>query len=80
MAVPPYDEDPEKVRPYFRMLRELLERLRADSLHPEDLTELSMGMSGDFEAAIEEGATFVRIGTSIFGQRPPFHTTLHPGQ
>lgn len=77
MAVPPYDEDPEKVRPYFSMLRELLERLRANSPRPEDLTELSMGMSGDFEAAIEEGATFVRIGTSIFGQRPPFHAALH---
>jgi len=61
MTVPPFFEDPVRVRPYFRRLRELAERF--------DLGELSMGMTGDFEAAIEEGATMVRIGTAIFGER-----------
>jgi len=66
MTMPPYFDDPVKARPYFAALRELRDRLRAG--HP-GLTELSMGMSGDFEAAIEEGATIVRIGTTIFGPR-----------
>ena len=68
MTVPPYDEDPEAARPYFRQLRELRERLcRA---HPQlNFGELSMGMSGDFTVAIEEGATVVRIGTALFGER-----------
>ncbi|HUJ29066.1 MAG TPA: YggS family pyridoxal phosphate-dependent enzyme [Myxococcales bacterium] len=59
MCIPPADQDP---RPHFRALRELAERLQ--------LRELSMGMSTDFEAAIEEGATMVRVGTAIFGERP----------
>ena len=67
MTVPPFLDDPDQVRPYFRRLRELAERLRAVGF-PE-LTELSMGMSHDFEVAIEEGATMVRIGTAIFGAR-----------
>ncbi len=71
MALPPFFDDPEAARPYFRRLRELLDRLRDASPHPERLTELSMGMSGDFEAAVEEGATLVRIGTALFGSRPP---------
>jgi pyridoxal phosphate enzyme (YggS family) len=61
MAVPPFLENPEEVRPYFRKLRELAAQY--------DLPELSMGMSHDFEVAIEEGATMVRIGTGLFGKR-----------
>lgn len=62
MTIPPYFEDVEKVRPYFRRLREM-----RDALLPGG--ELSMGMSHDFETAIEEGATLVRVGTAIFGER-----------
>lgn len=69
MALPPYRDDPEQVRPYFRQVAQLLERLRQSAPHPEELTELSMGMSHDFEAAIEEGATLVRVGTALFGER-----------
>lgn len=68
MAIPPYAEDPEASRPYFARLRELRDRL-ARELPWADLQELSMGMSNDFEAAIEEGATIVRVGTAIFGSR-----------
>jgi hypothetical protein len=64
-------EDPEEVRPYFRQLRRLLEVLRDRASEPERLTELSMGMSHDFEVAIEEGATMVRVGTALFGPRRP---------
>jgi pyridoxal phosphate enzyme (YggS family) len=66
MTVPPWSEDPETARPYFQQLR----RLRDENLvaHPT-LTELSMGMSNDFDVAIEEGSTCVRIGTAIFGKR-----------
>jgi hypothetical protein len=67
MAIPPYTTEPEKARPYFRRLRELKERAEAALGAP--LPHLSMGMSGDFEAAIEEGATLVRIGTALFGTR-----------
>jgi PLP dependent protein len=66
MTMPPFLA-PEAVRPYFRALRQLRDRLQDLSGHP--LPELSMGMSGDFEAAIEEGATLVRVGTAIFGSR-----------
>lgn len=66
MAIPPF-LDAEDVRPYFVQLRELRDRLQASLGHP--LPQLSMGMSGDFEVAIEEGATLVRVGTAIFGQR-----------
>lgn len=66
MTMPPYFDDPEKARPYFAALRDLRNRLSAK--YP-GLKELSMGMSGDFEAAIEEGATIVRIGSAIFGNR-----------
>ncbi|MFN3476128.1 MAG: YggS family pyridoxal phosphate-dependent enzyme [Candidatus Methylomirabilales bacterium] len=70
MVFPPYFPDPEAVRPYFRRLRELRDQLREEAL-PENvkLDHLSMGMSHDFEVAIEEGATLVRIGTAIFGPR-----------
>lgn len=66
MTMPPFFDDPEMARPYFRKLRELRDRLREGFTN---LRELSMGMSGDFEVAIEEGATIVRIGTAIFGSR-----------
>jgi len=66
MTMPPYFDDPERSRPYFRELRELRDRFKSE--YP-GLRELSMGMSGDFEVAIEEGATIVRVGTSIFGPR-----------
>jgi len=67
MAVPPFQDDPELSRPYFRKLREIRDRL-ADRLGTP-LAELSMGMSHDFEVAVEEGATEVRVGTAIFGPR-----------
>jgi hypothetical protein len=66
MAIPPYATDPEKSRPYFRRLRDLKTQCE-ETLSP--LPHLSMGMSGDFEIAIEEGATIVRIGTALFGAR-----------
>ena len=69
MTVPPFTEDPEGARLYFRRLRELRDRLAARSLPAINLQELSMGMSHDFEVAIEEGSTCVRIGTAIFGER-----------
>lgn len=67
MTVPPFADDPEQARPYFRRLRALLEENR--TTYPT-LTELSMGMSGDFAVAVEEGSTTVRVGTAIFGRRP----------
>jgi PLP dependent protein len=68
MGVPPYLDDAEEVRPYFRRLRELRDALASQLGSP--LPVLSMGMSHDFEIAIEEGATEVRIGTALFGERP----------
>ena len=68
MILPPYDADPERSRPWFRKLRLLLEESRAR--HPRlALRELSMGMTEDFEVAVEEGATMVRIGRALFGER-----------
>lgn len=67
MAIPPYTPVPEKARPYFQKLREL--KQQAEALLGAPLPQLSMGMSGDFEVAIEEGATIVRIGTALFGER-----------
>src|SRR5208283_5364184 len=69
-TVPPYTEDSEGARPYFRKLRELRDRLTARHLPSVNLDVLSMGMSHDFEVAIEEGSTCVRVGTAIFGVRP----------
>ncbi len=69
MTVPPFTEDPEGARPYFRRLRELRDRLASRQLPAVGLDQLSMGMSHDFEVAIEEGSTCVRIGTAIFGER-----------
>ncbi len=67
MTVPPWTADPEKVRPYFCRLRELKEQ--CEHILGAPLPQLSMGMTGDFEVAIEEGATIVRIGTALFGDR-----------
>jgi pyridoxal phosphate enzyme (YggS family) len=69
MAIPPMAEDPEESRPYFVRLRELFDRCASTGGAAGKMTELSMGMSSDFEAAIEEGATMVRVGTAIFGSR-----------
>jgi uncharacterized pyridoxal phosphate-containing UPF0001 family protein len=68
MTMAPYSDNPEEARPVFRALRELRDELQ--QAHGVELPELSMGMSGDFEPAIEEGATLVRVGSSIFGERP----------
>lgn len=67
MTLPPFDPEPEKARPFFRQLRALRDAWRASSGFP--LNELSMGMSQDFEVAIEEGATWIRVGTGLFGTR-----------
>ena len=67
MTVPPYVTDPEKARPHFRCLREL--KTACEQILGAPLPHLSMGMSGDFEVAIEEGATIVRVGTALFGER-----------
>jgi len=69
MTLPPFYDDAERVRPYFRRLRELRDELRGQGVFGTGHGELSMGMSHDYEVAIEEGATMVRIGTAIFGQR-----------
>jgi PLP dependent protein len=69
MTMPPWFDDPQRVRPHFRALRELRDRLRGLQLVEGELPELSMGMTGDFEVAVAEGATLVRIGTAIFGRR-----------
>jgi pyridoxal phosphate enzyme (YggS family) len=69
MLLPPAVEDPDAVRPYFRALHEVRERLLAQGTEASMLAELSMGMSHDFEVAIEEGATLVRVGTALFGSR-----------
>jgi len=69
MTMPPWFEDPEDARPYFSAMRKLREKLSREKIPGVALQELSMGMSGDFEVAIEEGATLVRIGTAIFGPR-----------
>jgi pyridoxal phosphate enzyme (YggS family) len=69
MTMPPYSENAEDSRPYFRVLRELTEALAQENIPGVSLQELSMGMSGDFEVAIEEGATLVRVGAAIFGER-----------
>jgi pyridoxal phosphate enzyme (YggS family) len=69
MTLPPIPDTPEDARPYFRRLRELKDEWLAAGVPAPMLRELSMGMSGDFEVAIEEGATIVRVGTAIFGSR-----------
>jgi pyridoxal phosphate enzyme (YggS family) len=69
MTIPPLYNEPDRVAPYFRMLRELRDRVSGENIPHVNMDELSMGMTGDFETAISEGATLVRIGTAIFGQR-----------
>lgn len=69
MTIGLFEADPEKVRPSFRLLREIRDQALQNGLLPPDANALSMGMSGDLETAIEEGATIVRVGTSIFGKR-----------
>ncbi len=69
MTVPPWTPEAETIRPVFRRLREL--KAQCEQILGAPLPHLSMGMSGDFEVAIEEGATMVRIGTALFGRRPP---------
>lgn len=69
MTMPPFFDDPEGARPYFRALRELSQEVAAAAIPGVEMRELSMGMSGDFEVAIEEGATLVRVGSALFGER-----------
>jgi pyridoxal phosphate enzyme (YggS family) len=69
MLLPPWFDDPEQARPYFRRLRLLRDRLIEDGIDGAHLGDLSMGMSHDFDVAIQEGATLVRVGTAIFGKR-----------
>jgi uncharacterized pyridoxal phosphate-containing UPF0001 family protein len=69
MTVPPFTDDPEDARPYFRKLRELRDRIAARKLAGVGTHILSMGMSHDFEVAIEEGSTCISVGTAIFGAR-----------
>jgi pyridoxal phosphate enzyme (YggS family) len=74
MTVPPYNDDPEQSRPYFKQMRALFEAIAARNLAAVQMKTLSMGMSHDFEVAIEEGSTCVRVGTAIFGARPSIET------
>jgi uncharacterized pyridoxal phosphate-containing UPF0001 family protein len=69
MTLPPIPDEPEDARPWFRQLRELRDQWLAAGVPAGLLREMSMGMSGDFEVAIQEGATIVRVGTAIFGSR-----------
>lgn len=69
MTMPPFFNAPDKVRPFFKALRQLRDKIAALQMENVSMAELSMGMTGDFEAAVEEGATLVRIGTAIFGDR-----------
>lgn len=69
MTMPAFFDDPEAARPYFAELRRLSDVIAAERIPGVEMKELSMGMSGDFEAAIQEGATLVRVGTAIFGER-----------
>jgi pyridoxal phosphate enzyme (YggS family) len=70
ITVPPFTDDPQQARPYFRKLRDLRDQIAARKLPAVVMSSLSMGMSHDFEVAIEEGSTCVRVGTAIFGERP----------
>jgi pyridoxal phosphate enzyme (YggS family) len=70
MTMAPWFDNPEDARPYFAALRELRDRIVDQNINRAEMRELSMGMSGDYEVAVEEGATIVRVGRSIFGERP----------
>ncbi len=76
MTMPPFFDDPENARPYFAQLRMLRDKLIAEGILDSEARDLSMGMTGDFEAAIEEGATIVRIGTALFGPRLKAETVI----
>ena len=78
MILPPFFDELERVRPYFRRLRVLRDQLRAEGAFGNGRGELSMGMTHDFEVAIEEGATMVRVGTAIFGERGRSEVSLPP--
>jgi pyridoxal phosphate enzyme (YggS family) len=80
MLLPPLADNPEDARPWFRRLRALRDELVDSGVAADRLRELSMGMSHDFEVAIAEGATMVRVGTAIFGERPPGITFERKGQ
>ena len=69
MTMPPFFDQPERARPFFAQLRELSREIAEAQVPGVEMNELSMGMSGDFETAIEEGATLIRVGTAIFGKR-----------
>lgn len=69
MTLAPYKDDPEEVRSYFRQLNEMFTELKEKQLPGIKMEELSMGMTNDFEVAVEEGATMVRVGRGIFGPR-----------
>jgi pyridoxal phosphate enzyme (YggS family) len=69
MAMPPYSDDPEDSRPYFKQAREIRDHLNKQAVYKNELKELSMGMSGDYAVAVEEGATMLRIGTALLGTR-----------
>jgi PLP dependent protein len=69
MTMPPWCEDPEESRPYFRALRELRDKIAREAIPRVEMRELSMGMTGDYVVAIEEGATIIRVGRGIFGER-----------
>ena len=73
MTIPPVADSPEEARPYFAKMRALFDEAAGKNLPNVEMEILSMGMSGDFATAIEEGATVVRVGTAIFGARPPWH-------
>lgn len=76
MTIPPFNQEPEASRPFFAALRELRDELQSTS--GASLPHLSMGMTNDFEVAIEEGATFVRVGTAIFGERTSWRKRIAP--
>ena len=69
MTIPPYSDDPEDIRPYFKKVRELKDEINDMGLSNFDIRDLSMGMTGDYEVAVEEGSTIVRVGTALFGRR-----------
>ena len=70
MGIPPREEDPEAVRPHFQNLKQLAEEIKALKISGVHMAELSMGMTNDYPIAIQEGATLVRVGTALFGERP----------
>ena len=75
--MPPWFDDPEEARPFFRTLRELRDRIKAEGIPRVEMGELSMGMTGDYAVAVEEGATIVRIGRGIFGEQHIRRTAMN---